>query len=79
VGFAVRQFVADYTENNLDGERLASVYTKISRGGQHAAKDGGAGAGERGGGAGAGAAKLEPSADSDSRRRSEAADDVGWE
>lgn len=74
--------MAEYTENNLDGQRLASVYTKISRG-QHAGapgnagappKEPGAAAAERGGSGGLSSpasAKAEPTPAED--------DDKGWQ
>ena len=68
------QFVANYTENNLDGERLASVYAKISKG-QHG-KEGAPP--DRGGSAGLGSrADL---GESDGWRRSEGGgSDLAWD
>ena len=76
--------MAEYTENNLDGQRLASVYTKISRGAHAGAPKEPGAAAEHGGSGGLSSpasAKAEPSGEDDKgwRRSADAGDEAGSE
>lgn len=70
------QFVANYTENNLDGEELAAVYAKVTRSHGGGGKEGAPP--DRGGSAGLGS-RAEPG-EADGRRRSEGGgSDLAWD